>query len=94
MEQRSSKFNSQTFRGKVLEVVSRIPRGTTLSYKDVAELAGSPGAFRAVGSIMKHNHNPNVPCHRVILSDGRAGDYNGGSEIKIKILRQEGVNVK
>jgi O-6-methylguanine DNA methyltransferase len=77
------------FKQRVLEVVYAIPEGTTLSYKDVAELAGSPRAFRAVGTIMKQNINPAIPCHRVICSNGSLGGYNQGSDKKKLILEAE-----
>lgn len=77
------------FREKVLEVVSKIPKGKTLTYKEVAKLAGSEKAFRAVGNILNKNYNPNIPCHRVIRSDGKTGGYNRGEELKKKILKQE-----
>jgi methylated-DNA-[protein]-cysteine S-methyltransferase len=80
----------KTFRQKVLEVVSEIPRGKTLSYKKVAELAGSPKAWRAVGNIMNKNRDPKVYCHRVIKSDGTAGGYAQGTAAKIRILKKEG----
>src|SRR3989338_4067080 len=57
------------FRARVLAVVARIPRGTTMSYGGVAARAGAPGAYRAVGNIMAKNRDPRVPCHRVIRSD-------------------------
>ena len=81
---------SISFQQRVLEVVRSIPRGSTMSYGDVAEAAGSPGAASAVGSLMKGNHDPSVPCHRVIKADGTPGEYNGGSEKKIALLKQEG----
>jgi methylated-DNA-[protein]-cysteine S-methyltransferase len=82
----------KTFTERVREVVARIPKGQTLTYQEVARRAGSPNASRAVGNIMKENHDPNVPCHRVIRSDGGMGGYNrvGGIATKIKILRREG----
>jgi O-6-methylguanine DNA methyltransferase len=79
-----------SFRGKVLEVVRNIPKGKTLSYKEVAKRAGHALAARAVGSFMAHNHDPKVPCHRVIKSDGTLGGYNGGIKKKIALLRKEG----
>ncbi len=79
------------FKEKVLEVVKNIPRGKTLSYKEVAEKAGSPHAYRIVGSIMKGNHDSSVPCHRVIKSDGTLGEYNRGTQLKYKKLKKEGV---
>lgn len=81
----------KTFTEKVLNVVGNIPKGRTMTYKQVAEKAGSPGAARAVGSIMKANFNTKIPCHRVIRSDGKVGEYNrGGSKEKAHKLRQEG----
>ncbi len=83
----------KTFSEKVLEVVSKIPEGKTLSYKEVARKAGSPRAFRAVGSVLKKNYRPDVPCHRVIKSSGGTGEYNRGKQNKINILRKEGALV-
>lgn len=83
------------FRQRVLAVVRSIPRGLTMSYGEVAAAAGSPGAARAVGTIMKSNFDPSVPCHRVIRSDGRPGEYNrGGARRKAALLRQEKVAKK
>lgn len=79
----------QNFKEKVLAVVGEIPRGETRSYKEVAELAGRPRAYRAVGNILHRNYNPKIPCHRVIRSDGRLGGYNGGAEKKARLLRNE-----
>ncbi len=78
------------FAQKVLAIVAKIPKGKTMSYAEVADAAGYPGAFRAVGSLMSHNHNPKIPCHRVIHSDGRTGRYNRGDAKKVAILRREG----
>lgn len=81
----------KTFKEKVLHIVSKIPKGKTMTYKDVAKQAGRPGAARAVGTFMKGNYDPKIPCHRVIRSDGKIGDYNrGGSEQKRKLLNKEG----
>lgn len=80
----------KSFTEKVLGVVRGIPRGKVMTYKDVAKRAGSAGASRAVGSILKQNYDPAIPCHRVIRSDGIAGEYNRGREKKIKLLRAEG----
>lgn len=82
---------TKTFSEKVLDIVSKIPKGKTMTYKQVAAKAGSPNAARAVGTLMKGNYRPNVPCHRVIRSDGKIGDYNrGGREAKLTLLKKEG----
>lgn len=82
------------FRERVLRVVREIPAGSVMTYGEVAALSGRPGAARAVGSIMRANFDPTIPCHRVIRSDGRVGEYNrGGSAAKMAILRTEGVKL-
>ena len=78
-----------TFKEKVLKIVKKIPEGKALSYKEVARLAGSPRAYRAVGNILNSNYDPEIPCHRVIRSDGKPGGYNRGRKKKIEILRKE-----
>ena len=79
-----------TFKEKVLEIVIKIPRGKTMTYKEVAAKAGRPKAYRAVGNILNKNHDPKIPCHRVIRSDGKIGGYNRGAVRKRAFLRKEG----
>ena len=67
------------FKNKVLEIVSQIPQGSVLTYKEVAKLTGHPKAYRAVRNILNKNKDyKNIPCHRVIKSDGKIGGYNFG----------------
>jgi len=78
------------FQAKVIEVVKAIPKGSVLSYREVAEKAGSPRAYRSVGTAMKKNHDPLVPCHRVIKSSGEPGSFNGGEKEKeLKLLAED-----
>lgn len=78
------------FRRQVLEQLPTISYGATASYRQIAERAGSPRAFRAVGSACATNPLPIVvPCHRVILGDGRLGQYAGGPEAKVALLSLE-----
>lgn len=79
-----------SFHQKVYEVVSKIPPGKVLTYKEVAMLSGSPNAARAVGSALKKNYNPSIPCHRVIKSSGKLGNYNRGASLKRALLKEEG----
>lgn len=79
-----------SFRDRVLAIVAQIPRGSVMTYKEVATRAGNGRASRAVGAIIKTNYNPDIPCHRVIRSDGGLGGYNRGVENKKKILEEEG----
>ena len=62
-----------------------------MTYKQVAEFAGKPRAYRAVGNILNKNNNPEVPCHRVIRSDGKIGGYNKGVKRKRDLLKSENV---
>ncbi len=78
------------FAQAVFAVVKAIPKGKVLTYKQVAEAAGRPKAYRAVGSVLNTNYDPSIPCHRVVRSDGRMGGYNRGEERKIEILKEEG----
>lgn len=80
-----------TFTEEVYAVVRNIPEGKVMTYKEVAEKIGRPNAMRAVGTVLSKNYNPDVPCHRVIRTDGKMGGYNrGGVTTKLEILKREG----
>ena len=77
----------------VLTVTRTIPRGEVRPYSWVAREIGRPGAVRAVGSALGRNPIPwLIPCHRVVRSDGRIGDYAFGTEAKRTVLTAEGVD--
>ncbi len=78
-----------TFSQKVFAIVSKIPSGKVLTYKEVARRAGSLNAYRAVGNILNKNRNPRIPCHRVVRSDGTPGGYNRGAYAKEVLLKRE-----
>ena len=87
--------NQNNFAERVRDAVRQIPKGQTRSYGEVARAIGYPGAARAVGTVMKNNYDPRVPCHRVVRSDGKLGGYNrGGERRKRQILKEEGVVCK
>jgi methylated-DNA-[protein]-cysteine S-methyltransferase len=82
---------SRGYRLTVLEELSRVPYGQTVSYKDLAERTGHPKASRAVGTAMATNPIPVVvPCHRVLRTGGALGGYGGGLDTKVWLLRHEG----
>jgi len=87
-----------TFAEKVYDELRKVPRGKVTTYKVLAEKLGTK-AYRAVGTAMKNNpYAPEVPCHRVVRSDGMVGGFMGkmdGEEVakKIVTLRDEGVVV-
>lgn len=84
-----------SFTEKVYQIVAKIPAGQVLSYQQVAKLAGSPRACRAVGNIMHNNPDPkNVPCHRVVAANNHLGGFAGGPQAKIKKLQAEGWKIQ
>ncbi len=86
----ASTREKMTFADKVRQVVQKIPRGSVLTYREVAIRAGRPKAYRAVGNILNKNFDPTIPCHRVVRSDGLAGGYNRGNAQKKALLIKEG----
>ena len=81
------------FRRRVLAAVRRIPPGRVTTYGDIADLAGQPRAWRAVGNIMRDCDEPGTPCHRVIGAGGALGGYGGNLQLKRELLRAEGIEV-
>jgi len=80
------------FARKVLLACRKIPLGQTASYSQLAQLAHSPKAVRAAGSVMAKNPMPLIiPCHRVIRSDGSVGNFSapGGRDLKQRLLDLE-----
>lgn len=80
----------------MISIVSKVPKGKTLTYKQVAARAGNPKAARAVGNVInRHYHEcvrlkkPTIPCHRVIRSDGQLGGYAKGEKEKRKLLKKK-----
>ncbi|MCD5381798.1 MAG: MGMT family protein [Candidatus Pacebacteria bacterium] len=83
-----------TFTTAVKDIVRAIPKGAVVTYGEVAAVAGNPKAARAVANIMAHNYDPDVPCHRVIRTDGGLGGYSrGGVARKCAILLSEGASI-
>ncbi|MGD0460957.1 MAG: MGMT family protein [Tepidisphaeraceae bacterium] len=80
-----------SFQQKVWAVTARIPRGRVMTYADVARRLKT-AAYRAVGRALHFNpYAPQVPCHRVVGSDGRLTGYAGGLAAKRRLLESEGV---
>jgi methylated-DNA-[protein]-cysteine S-methyltransferase len=84
------------FAEMVYAAARKIPRGRVSTYGQLAKAVGKPGAARAVGQVMRHNpYAPEVPCHRVVASDGRLHGFGGkfNNPEKARMLRQEGVEI-
>ena len=87
------KFKGTNFQIKVWKEISKIPKGYTKTYKEIAMIIGKPNSSRAVANACgKNPYIPIVPCHRVIRSDGKLGGYSGegGINMKKKLLLDEG----
>lgn len=79
-----------SFKDDVYSAVKKIPKGEVRSYKEVAMMIGRPRSYRAVGNVLNKNRDPEVPCHRVVRSDGVVGGFAWGSERKRAMLQAEG----
>lgn len=83
-------FRGTNFQIEVWNALLDIPYGKVLSYKELSEKIGRPKAYRAVGTaVSKNNMSIIVPCHRIIKSNGEIGNYGGGQDTKIKLLKIE-----
>ncbi|KYO43919.1 methylated-DNA--protein-cysteine methyltransferase [Alligator mississippiensis] len=84
-------FEQASFTRQVLWTLLRdVKFGETVSYKQLADLAGNSKAARAVGGAMRSNPLPIIiPCHRVICSSGQTGNYTGGNHLKEWLLSHE-----
>ena len=87
------KLNGTKFQISVWKEIKKIPKGQTKTYKDIAVALKKPKSSRAVANAC--GKNPlliEIPCHRVIRSDGKLGGYSGkgGMTQKRKLLKEEG----
>lgn len=88
---------ASAFTQRIYTLARKIPKGKVATYGQLALLAGSPRAARAVGSAMRSNPDiPKTPCHRVVASEGSLTGYSAGQGISTKraMLISEGVSFK
>lgn len=91
------KASGTEFQKTVWRALCEIPRGKTLTYAELARRIGRPRSVRAVANALgKNPFAPDVPCHRVVRTDGSLGGYSGkgGAATKRKLLAREGVKVQ
>lgn len=89
------------FQSKVYELLKQVPKGKVTTYKIIAENLNTK-AYRAVGSALRCNpFTPEVPCHKVVKSDGSVGGFMGKTDMnskevkkKVRLLRKEGIKIK
>jgi O-6-methylguanine DNA methyltransferase len=84
-----------SFQQQVYKLTAQIPRGQVATYREISRALKNLDAARAVGNALNKNpYAPQVPCHRVIRSDGRVGGFAQGTAKKIAILKKEGIVIK
>ncbi len=91
-----SKKEGTEFQERVWEEIRKIPLGEVRTYKEIAVAIGRPNSARAVANACGKNPRPiEIPCHRVIRSDGHLGGYSGkgGPSTKRKLLKREGISL-
>ena len=84
------------FQIMVWNELKKIPKGEVRTYKEIAIAIGKPNSARAVANACGRNPRPiEIPCHRVIRSDGRLGGYSGkgGISKKLRLLKKEGISL-
>ncbi len=83
-------FEGSKLEKAVWKKLQSIPHGNTVSYKELAHLAGYPKAVRAVASAVgRNNILVRIPCHRVIASNGKIGGFSAGIRKKVVLLKHE-----
>lgn len=76
----------------VYKLLIRIPNGKVTTYGDIAKQLGNKKLARSVGKILHNNPNPIIiPCHKVVLSNGKIGGYAYGLKMKKNLLKKEGI---
>lgn len=82
------------FNDRCYKILRKVPKGKVTTYKELAKAIGSK-AYRAVGNAMNKNpYAPEVPCHRVVKSDGSVGGFANGATKKMEMLKKEGIEIK
>ncbi len=77
----------------VYSLLKKIPEGRVTTYKEIGQFLGVK-SYRQIGRVLSKNpHLSEVPCHRVVMSDGSIGGYVLGVDEKIRLLGSEGVKI-
>lgn len=94
LERQAHLFVIMKFNERVWEIVKKVPKGKVTTYKEIAK-AMNTKAYQAIGNALNKNpYWPEVPCHRVVKSNGDVGGFARGRKEKIKLLEKEGVRIK
>ena len=83
----------KSFNERCYALLRKVPPGNVTTYKEIAHALHTK-AYRAVGNAMNKNpYAPDVPCHRVVKSNGEVGGFASGTKKKISILKKEGIKI-
>lgn len=83
----------KTFNDQCYEILRQVPKGKVTTYQELAKALNTK-AYRAVGNAMNKNpYAPEVPCHRVVKSNGEIGGFASGTKKKIQMLKKEGIEI-
>jgi len=91
-------LKSLSFKEKVYKILEKVPEGKVTTYKEIAKILGKK-SYRAVGNALNKNPRPGtlknqVPCHRVVKSNGEVGGFSSGTKNKTKLLKKEGIKIE
>ena len=87
-------METEKFSSRCYSLLKRVPNGKVTTYKALAKVLGTK-AYRAVGTAMNKNpYAPEVPCHRVVKSNGEVGKFAHGTKKKNEMLKREGIPIK
>ncbi len=91
-------MGKKSFSEKCYKLLKKVPKGKITTYKALAKSIKSK-AYRAVGNAMNKNPCPGtnkneIPCHRVVKSNGQIGGFSQGTKKKISLLKKEGIKIK
>ncbi len=85
-------MEGKSVRECIFELTKSIPKGYVSTYGEIAKLAKT--SPRAVGAILHSNHSKDIPCHRVVMSNGNVGGFARGVKEKVRLLKSEGVKIR
>ena len=80
---------------KIYKKLSEVPKGKVTTYGELSKAVGLKNGQRYIGNVMNKNPYPVIiPCHRVVMSDGKIGGYYYGADVKTKMLNKEGIQIQ
>lgn len=83
------------YENEIFRLLRKIPKGKVTTYSEIAKALGNPKLARHVGNVLNRNGRPDeIPCFKVVESNGRAGGYSLGAREKTRRLQLEGIKIE